>query len=301
MAQEIPSDAPIRADEMDLKTGGKRRERFDMTFDKETLWKWPMIVGFIVLTLCFCIPSQGHASLPDPVTFRIQMELGNVDQAKTWLDEGLDPDFQGDRLGSGLHIAAWNGNIPLMTLFLSHGAHIDLNNAHQEQPLQLAAMQGKTAAVDWLIAQGAPVQPKNRRHSVWTALHYAAFSGNTALVSRLIEKGADINARAPNGTTPLMAAIYAGKPEVAEWLIRRGANQSLKNDWGDGARDWARKNNQIALLQLMDIPDKSESRSGSSASDTPQLQPLEIRPTESQLRRLGRAPSTPVKRAGRRL
>ena len=64
------------------------------------------------------------STLPDPVRFAVRMEAGDVDQARVWLDAGLDPDFLGSRIGSGLMIGAWEGNIELMRLFLSRGADI---------------------------------------------------------------------------------------------------------------------------------------------------------------------------------
>ena len=32
-----------------------------------------------------------HAELPDPARFSVRLELGDVAQARQWLDEGLDP------------------------------------------------------------------------------------------------------------------------------------------------------------------------------------------------------------------
>lgn len=192
---------------------------------------------------------------PDPVTFRIRMELGDVDKAREWLEAGLDPNFQGDRMGGGLHIAAWNGNIPLMEVFLAHGARLDRANQHGEQPLQLAALQSQKAAVEWLLSKGAPVNV-DARTGAWTPLHYAAFAGQQELVTTLLDKGANIDARAPNGSTPLMAAIYEGKSTVAEYLIRQGARRDLKNDWGDGALEWAMKYNQTDLARMIASPEE---------------------------------------------
>ena len=228
------------------------------------------LVSILIALVVFLMPNFAFAqswtgylpksftqkkTLPDAITFRIQIELGDIEQAKEWLDAGLDPNFQGDRLGTGLHIAAWNGNIPMMELFLSRGAKVTQTNKNQEQALQLAALQGQIAAVEWLIKRGAPINAATPG-SVWTALHYAAFSGKKELVNRLLEKGADIDARAPNGTTPLMSAIYEGKREVAELLVKRGADRSLKNDWGDGALEWAMKYNQADLAKLIASPEQ---------------------------------------------
>lgn len=223
-----------------------------------------MITACLLLLTSFFAVAESR--LPDPVSFRIGIELGDLDQAKEWLNNGLDPNFQGDRLGSALHIAAWNGNVRMLELFAARGAKLDLANQHGEQPLHLAALQSQTAAVDWLLARGAPLN-SHARQSAWTALHYAAFAGRKDLITRFLEKGADINARAPNGTTPLMAAIYEGKREVAEFLLRRGADRSLKNDWGDGALEWAMKYKQTELAKLIASPEEFASAASRPSSD----------------------------------
>lgn len=190
---------------------------------------------------------------PDPARFGVAMELGDLEQARKWLDQGLHPDYMADRVGSGLMIGAWEGNLALMELFYSRGADVNLVNQAGEQALLLAAWKGNRQIVDWLLERGAQL---NRAPGQWSALHYAAFSGHRELVSHLLEKGAHIDARSPNGSTPLMMAIYDGKPEVARLLIERGANKELRNDWGDGAMEWAMRFNQIGVARLIGSPEE---------------------------------------------
>lgn len=233
----------------------------------------PLVAEKPAVTLKNGIPA------PDPVRFRIRMELGDIAQARQWLEAGLNPDFMGDRLGTGLHIAAWHGHIELMALFHHHGAGLDQNNANDETPLQLAAYKGHQAAVEWLLARGSALNPPAAKTS-WTALHYAAFAGHMNLVKRFLEKGADINARSPNGSTPLMAAIYEGRIDVAEHLLRQGANRTLKNDWDEGALEWAMKFNQTQFARQLADPEtfaaaaskpKSTWNSQRSESASPEL------------------------------
>ena len=41
-------------------------------------------------------------ALPDAVEFGSRIENNDLEAAKDWLDRGLDPDFVGDRIGTGL-------------------------------------------------------------------------------------------------------------------------------------------------------------------------------------------------------
>ena len=67
--------------------------------------------------------GQALAALPDPVAFGWAVERGDVAKVRAWLDEGLDPEFQGQQIGTGLMSAAWHGNIEMMQLFLERGAN----------------------------------------------------------------------------------------------------------------------------------------------------------------------------------
>jgi len=65
---------------------------------------------FFILALCL-VAGAACAALPDPIEFGWAVESGNFSKVKAWLDEGLDPEFQGNQFGTGLMISAWNGNI----------------------------------------------------------------------------------------------------------------------------------------------------------------------------------------------
>lgn len=210
--------------------------------------------------LMFCGMAWGQDfTPPDPTRFGNAIEMGDLRQAEKWLDQGLDPDYMADRIGSGLMIAAWEGNLPMLVLFFDHGADVNKVNHAGEQALLLAAWKGRRNIVDWLLERGAIL---NRPEGEWSALHYAAFSGHQDLVENLLERGADIDARSPNGSTPLMMAIYEGKSAIAKHLIGRGANTHFRNDWGDGAMEWAMRFNQFDVARQIGSPEEFAAAAG---------------------------------------
>src|SRR3954454_9550295 len=131
-----------------------------LTASRETL-KWRSALTVLALLAIawhsLWLPAAEAASLPDPTTFSIRVEQGDTDTVAGWLQSGLDPNFEGDRGGTGLMIAAWDGNIAMMSLFVKHGADINRINGFKEQALMHAAWTGRLPAVSWLLDRGAKV------------------------------------------------------------------------------------------------------------------------------------------------
>lgn len=234
------------------------------------LWIWAMLA-------LACLPARA-APLPDATQFRVQMEAGAVERAREWLDAGLDPNFLGDRIGSGLMIAAWEGNLPLMELFHARGADLDKTNARGETALMHAAWKGRSAAVRWLLERGAKLAPA--QSGQWTALHYAVFAGHGEIAERLLEGGADINARSPNGSSVLMMAVYEGREDLARWLLLRGADTGIRNDNGDGALDWAMKFNHTKIARMVSTQQEFRLAASRPKADWGEVQKSEPVPKE---------------------
>lgn len=209
-----------------------------------------MIIG---MGLLFPFAAQPAATLPSPISFTNSMELGDLDQARQWLEGGLPPDFMGSRVGSGLMIGAWEGNFELMRLFLANGADINRLNDNGESALVLAAWRGRLDVVKWLLERGARINSPDRK---WSALHYAVFSGHADVADYLIEQGADIDARSTNGSSVLMLAIYEGREALARKLIEKGADRTPRNDWGDGALEWAMRFNHLNVARMLTNPEE---------------------------------------------
>ncbi|MCX7156428.1 MAG: ankyrin repeat domain-containing protein [Rhodocyclales bacterium] len=200
----------------------------------------------ILLVLMTALTPARAASLPDPTSFSVAIERGDLAQAREWLDAGLAPDFEGRLIGTGLMIGAWEGNVPMMELFVSRGADINKTNSHGEQALLQAAWKGRLEAVRWLVEHGARL---NRAGREWGALHYAAFAGHAEVLAYLLERGADINALSTNGSTPLMMAAREGKEAIAKALLAGGARRDIVNEQGDDALRWAMRYNNLQIAR----------------------------------------------------
>jgi len=114
-----------------------------------------------------------------------------------------------------------------------------------------AAKSGNVAEVQALLRDGVP--PDGANVLGWNALMAACRAGSLDVVKLLVEKNANLVAQTrgfafsesangspiPRGATPLLAAAYAGRPEIVKFLLDSGANYGdyLKRVRRSGATD----------------------------------------------------------------
>jgi uncharacterized protein len=220
---------------------------------ERTVWRHFISPVLGMCALALLLYAGALRAQPDPATYGNQLEAGNIAQLRLWLDEGLAPDYLADRIGTGLMIAAWRGDIPMMELLVARGADVNKANELGEQALMHASWRGQAAAVTWLLAHGARI---NREPMQWTALHYAAFAGQPEVAALLLNYGADVNARSTNGSSVLMMAVYEGHEDVVRLLLARGADNSVINDRGDDALAWAMKYRRLSIARMVALPEQ---------------------------------------------
>jgi ankyrin repeat protein len=125
-----------------------------------------------------------------------------------------------------LHDAARDGDLEAARTLIDEGAAIDAQSDRGETPLILAILAGNDAVAELLIEQGAAIDGRNA--GGFTPLHAAAYAGDAAIAEDLLDRGADVNdAENKAGVTPLFPAIEEDHAEVAELLIARGADLSV--------------------------------------------------------------------------
>lgn len=119
----------------------------------------------------------------------------NPDQVD-WKDKAYIGDGR-----TALHQAASNGNVPLVNLLLSHGAHTDSINSTGESPLHFAARFGQVSVLKILIKQGARIDQRTK-HTRATPLLIAAESGHESIIRELLDRGAKKDVKDAFGKTP---------------------------------------------------------------------------------------------------
>ncbi len=159
--------------------------------------------------------------------------------------------------------AASSGNLSLLKNFHESGGELDAkHNEWNVTLLHLAAMNGQTETVDWLLKEGASPHIANNEGN--TALHVSAFFGREEVVELLLRHDADPNKRNHNGenvynviehdwgTTQFIAGIAKISVKKEEWEQGRAAIRSLLDvDTDSPAPPESTKNNGLFLLLFM--------------------------------------------------
>lgn len=139
--------------------------------------------------------------------------------------------------------AARNGSIEECRRLLNNGAYINTADDTGQTALMVAAMSNRIENVKFLIENGADVNMSSS--SGLTALHYAALENHDQIAILLLKNKAKVDAtmrysstdgNTTNeliaweyiGATPLLIAVEASNVEIAQALIKAGANPDYR-------------------------------------------------------------------------
>ena len=180
---------------------------------------------YLLYAIVLAAHLSSHAGSREDFFQAVPIDAAHV--VERVLARGFDPNTLSDDGQSGLYLALKHGSTSVARALIAHrDTQIDAANVHGETPLMMAALRGEMDLVRTLVERGAQV---NRPAGTWTPLHYAASGPSPQVVAWLLDRGAGIDARSPNGTTPLMMAARYGSIDSAELLMARGADRSLRN------------------------------------------------------------------------
>lgn len=124
--------------------------------------------------------------------------------------------------------------------------------------LHLAAHFGHAAVVEELLASGAAVDPVARNDLGVTPLHAALFGGRVEVARRLLEAGADPNLQRGGPGWPRSgwtALHYAAGRDLADFagaLLDHGADPGIRDAEGKTPLDVARKSGSANVIALLE-------------------------------------------------
>lgn len=82
-------------------------------------------------------------------------------------------------------------------------------------------------------------------------LNLAISKGDLSKVQQLVEIGVDVNKKDERGTTPLMYAILFNQPQIAAYLIKKGADYRAEDANGLTILDYAEQSKSEEIIKLV--------------------------------------------------
>jgi len=169
-------------------------------------------------------------------------EAGHASVAQRLIERGADVKLTGRSGISPLAAAAYVGNDEIVEALLARGADERAPDETGKPPIVYAAAGARLDIVKRLLARDIDVNA--RYPNDLTALMWASGPDEQApeaqaikVVSFLLDAGARVDDRDARGRTALMIAAEGGHAEIANLLLARGADLSLKDKAGKRAAD----------------------------------------------------------------
>ena len=150
------------------------------------------------------------------------------------------------------------GEVATVEAWLDSGNDPDEVTSHGDTLLFSAAERGGPDMMRMLIAKGATVDARDNGDRDGTSLLTAAFEDNMCAMKILIEHGANVNAQTSGGYSVLMEAVVglyhkSIEPEDVLFLLRHGADYTLRNHRGEDAETIAARGHEITQAVLADV------------------------------------------------
>jgi ankyrin repeat protein len=140
---------------------------------------------------------------------------------------------------TAVEAATQMGNKPILELLIARGAPVDFFTA---------CVLGRVDQVEMELSTD-PARAGARGVHELPALYFAAIGGNRKIADLLLAAGADVNARAESAA-PIHGAVMGCHPEMVRLLLERGADPSLPDYQGRGARQLAEELGHREIVEM---------------------------------------------------
>jgi uncharacterized protein len=224
---------------------------------------------FAIFVGCFLMIQSSWAGPWEDLLSAIKRD--DASAVTTALLRGTDPNADILDQGPMLVVAARENSISVINSLLKL-SQVDVNKSAKsgENGLMLAAFNGQVEIVKLFIKRGALVNKPD-----WSPLHYAAANGQLSVVELLVENHAYIDAESPNNTTPLMMAARHKHITVMRWLTENGADPTYKNQAGLSAASYMKRYGETEQeAWLLRKAKEFEAKFGTR--DAPKLAPADV-------------------------
>ena len=180
------------------------------------------------------------------------------------IENGADVNGQ-TREGSFLAVAASKDMPIVCARLVSSGSNPQVRDDSGRSAVMIAASAGSLNAVKALanpklgnyfapngVSYRMRANVNDKDHKGNSALMYALANEHYNVAEELLKLGADIDVQNKRGSTPLIAAAKAGKLEQVKWLVENGINLPNGDSQGSKAIAIALENNHKATAEYLE-------------------------------------------------
>ena len=206
---------------------------------------------------------------------RSNLSIESEEMIQIWLTKQVEFKFKKHWTvpTTPLHVAAYEGNLPMVQFLLGLGVSVDVPDQANGTPLASAIDQGNLPVVQFLLGSGASATTPNSRISgtpmfraaqrghvevmrlllshgaPMTGIGRAAEQGHLNVVRFMLENG--VSTASPESISALHAAASSGQLEVMRLLLASGVSVAATDKNGETALHAAAEWDQTAAVQLL--------------------------------------------------
>ncbi len=221
------------------------------------MWCRRQTLGALIVSLALLAPCIALAERNVDSGLRKASQTGDLAEMQHQLELGAEPNQ-----AYALFAAVQGNQLAAVKYLLAHGAdpnawtriNLLVPIGATYSPMYVAASQGNREILDYLKSHGGNVNAEWTldRYLSQTALGASILAGDLRGTQLLIECGADVNHVPLRGEMPLIQTALApkNKLELAQLLLRHGADPDIKNTSGVSVRQQSR--DMIELRNLIE-------------------------------------------------
>ena len=163
---------------------------------------------------------------------------------------GADPNCTSANGATPLILGCWNNSISITKLLLRAEANVDAQDKQGSTALKMACSFRipNTILIELLVQSGAQFAVPGE---IQTALGIAAQEGHTDIVQYLISKGAPVNAQGLYGANSLMHACWHKHADTVRILLDNGADPNIQGQENNTALHIACYKQMIVGVELL--------------------------------------------------